>query len=234
MLGYLYRPAGKGPFPAVVFHHRDHKSLMSGNMSQLQKLADFFTTSGYMLFMPDRHTDTFSNDEFSPTLQQGLRNKSREQAVIDQYIIERMEIVNRDIVASAQWLRQQPDVKTNEIAIVGMFGGAMQSLIALEKINVRTCVLFSPATSTWRDSHFRQGWLLTSIRKSTAPIFLIYTQDQNPEPAEALGREVENKGKPSRTKVYPGLPPESSPNFAIDGIDIWGPDVLSFLKETMR
>ena len=234
MLGYLYRPAGDGPFPAVIFHHRDHKSLMKSELVHLDKLVAFFTSKGYMLFLPDRHPDTFTTDEFSPELQKKLAAKNPDAATKDRRIMERYEIINRDVVASVEWLKRQPDVNTNQVILLGLASGAMQSLAALTKVDVSAAVLFSPAATSWSDGAVVRNWLISSTRTAKAPILLIYTDDQSLAPATALGPELDRKGKPNRMIIYPVAGQTSSliANFVTEGIDVWGEDALKFLKQT--
>ena len=233
MLGYLYRPPGKGPFPAVVLHYRDHKSLMSGDPAHREKLVNFFTSRGYLLFMPDRHADLFAVEEFSDGLVKDLEARPKDRDVQERRTLERMQIVNRDVVASTEWIKRQPDVDTNNVILVGIASGAMQSLITIEKVQVRACVLFSPAAISWNDSQSVQNRLIAAAHNTSVPVFLIYTDDQNLDPATTLGREIGTKGKPNQTKLYPafGKTADYLANFATDATDVWGPDVLRFLEE---
>ncbi len=48
--GYLYKPAGAGPFPAVLWNHGSEK-----NPRAQPELARFYTQQGYVFFVPIRH-----------------------------------------------------------------------------------------------------------------------------------------------------------------------------------
>src|SRR4051812_20052246 len=76
LLGYLYRPEGAGPFPAVLFHHGDKNSLMSSEVAQWKAMAKFFTSRGYLLFLPDRHPEAIARSEYSAALQAQLQSKN--------------------------------------------------------------------------------------------------------------------------------------------------------------
>ena len=47
--GFLYRPQGSGPFPAVVYNHGSEKTL-----AYIDKLAVPFVQQGYVFFAPNR------------------------------------------------------------------------------------------------------------------------------------------------------------------------------------
>src|SRR5437870_2742639 len=52
--GYLYKPQGDGPFPAVV-HVRSNNKIADDSMP-LFETAKFFTGRGYVFFLPTHRT----------------------------------------------------------------------------------------------------------------------------------------------------------------------------------
>ena len=238
LLGYLYRPAGNGPFPAILFQHGNHKSLTTLSPSLYQPLADFFTSRGYLVFIPDRQILAIDKTQYSAALQAKLDTAPDAPATRDAQMVERMEIIGRDVVASVRWLIQQPDVNTNRVAMIGWFSGAVQALLAAPKdLPIRSYVSFSPGVTTWKEGISYQKMLVDAVRKAKAPIFLVFTENnQSLTPAEVLGREVMAKGKVNRSKIFPayGKQGEYGRLFLENGEAIWGSDVLSFLEQTMN
>jgi dienelactone hydrolase len=153
-------------------------------------------------------------------------------------MIETLEIINKDIPAAVEWLKKQPDVKTNQIAMAGVYSGGVQAILAgREEIGVRCFVSFFPGVTTWKESLVFQGVMSGAIRRLNEPLFLVFVKNnQDLDPADVLGEDLRKKGKPNRTKVYPafGKPNDFGRKFVTEGTQIWGPDVLSFLDETMK
>ena len=235
LLGYLYRPSGTGPFPGVVFHHIGSTNLMAQDVKAWQEVATLLTSHGYMVFVPDRHANNLERQEYSPALQAKLRAGKHDAAVKGEMTIEREDLIHRDVTAALAWFRRQPELDTNRIAIAGQLGGAIHTLYEADQLTgVRGLVAFSPGVVSWSNSTVVRGMLIASIRKATAPIFLLYTENQNQEPAEALGPELDRKGPPNRLKVYPAPKVTDEGLTASSGLSNWGADVLSFLAETMK
>ena len=243
LLGYLYRPAGQGPFPGVIFHHGFHKSLMEYEAEQWQPMAELFASHGYIFFLPDRHPDSMKKEEYSLDLQGKLRAASTRptistnSAVRNQQLIEKEEIIQRDVRAALRWFVRQPDVDTNRIAVTGQYAGAVHALYEAEKLSeVRAIVAMGPAVTSWETDLVIRGLLVGSIKKCKQPILLIYTENQNQEPAEVLGEILKEKGGLSRTKIYPtaGEITNNGKNFIHDGTNIWGSDTIEFLKKAMK
>ena len=235
MLGYLYRPEGNGPFPAVIYNHGDHlKSLTEGEVAQWQPMAKLFTSHGYILFLPDRHTENIAKTEYSAALQRQMQSNPASPAVKNQQTIERLDLIHKDVDAALRWLRQQPDVDPKRIAMAGHLSGAVQTLYGSETSEIRAIVAFSPGFTFWKTDTVLRGILTSAVRKSQPPIFLIYAQN-NPilEPAETLGRELALKGKPNRSYIYPPFG-ETGKYLSLKGTEIWGKDVLAFLEQTMQ
>jgi dienelactone hydrolase len=238
LLGYLFRPEGQGPFPAVIFHHGYARSLMqAADIGQWQKMAKKFTSNGYIFFLPDRHPEMVETFEYSISLQQQLKSKKKgiETAAKQQQVIEKLDIVQRDVSSAFTWLKQQPDVDPKRISVGGHLAGAVNALYdGAQTPDVSALVIFSPAVLKWKFEPVMRGVLLEAVRKSTAPIFLIFAENnQSPEAAEALGRELENKGKPNQMKIY------SHSSQAEKGLiphepEVWGDDVIAFLRKPMK
>src|SRR5580704_18873895 len=69
--GFIYRPAGPGPFPAVVWNHGSEKKP-----GWQPDLAGFYTRHGWVFFMPHRHGHGRSPGEYIVDLQKEARAQS--------------------------------------------------------------------------------------------------------------------------------------------------------------
>src|SRR5262249_10076050 len=59
LMGWIYRPPGNGPFPAVLWNHGSEK-----NPVRHPELAQFYVSHGYVFFLPVRHGHGESPGEY--------------------------------------------------------------------------------------------------------------------------------------------------------------------------
>jgi dipeptidyl aminopeptidase/acylaminoacyl peptidase len=234
--GFIYKPAGKGPFPAVLYNHGSNQKL--GNCAPL---AQFWTTNGFVFFFPHRSGHGLSPGEWIVDAQQKFRAAEKDRDVSRKHDIELHERANLDVEAALAWLKQQSFVDTNKIVMSGISYGGIQTVLASEKeLGVKAYVPFAPAAMSWQGNPLLRERLLQAVKKAKAPMFLLQAQnDYNLGPSELLGGELKRKGAPNRAKLYP---PYGDPNnhadghggFAVRGSNVWGADVLSFVNELLR
>src|SRR5438552_2915488 len=48
--GYIYKPAGKGPFPVVVWNHGHGTRLIKNGTAQFDEISKLYTRDGFVLF----------------------------------------------------------------------------------------------------------------------------------------------------------------------------------------
>jgi dienelactone hydrolase len=133
----LFKPEGSGPFPTVIALHGC--GGLHGQSDQLQPRyrdwAEQLLKSGHAVLLPD----SYGSRELGPQ----CRAKERR-------VLARRERV-ADIVASRQWLLQQPWVATDRINLIGWANGASAVLWAVrpqlaQKVepDFRSAVAFYP------------------------------------------------------------------------------------------
>lgn len=105
LIGYLAKPAGKGPFPAAVLLHGS-----GGFHAQMLTWADRLSRWGYA---------AFAVDSFSPRGRQGQGNVAREQA--------------GDAFESLHYLAGLPQVRASAVALIGFSYGGSSTLADLEQ-----------------------------------------------------------------------------------------------------
>src|SRR4051794_11819815 len=79
--GYIYKPEGKGPFPAVIWNHGHHEHLTKQQPAEYEELAKLYTRDGIVLFIPDRHVHDISRSDYSRGLQAMLESDAKGEAV---------------------------------------------------------------------------------------------------------------------------------------------------------
>jgi carboxymethylenebutenolidase len=234
--GFIFKPTGKGPFPAVIYNHGSDK--LPGTCERLGK---FWTCKGFVFFFPHRSGHGKSPGEWIVDLQQKFRGTETNRTVSQKHNIELHERANLDVEAALTWLKQQSFVDTNRIIMSGISYGGIQTVLASEKdLGVKAYVPFSPAAMSWAGNPLLRERLLQAVKKAKAPMFLLQaTNDYNLGPSELLGAELRRKAPPNRAKVYPAFGNandhmDGHGKFAIRGSDVWGADVLQFLSETVK
>ena len=229
--GWVYKPAGHGPFPAIVWNHGAEKIP-----SARPELGLFCTQHGYLVFVPVRHGHSPSPGEyFGDTIQEYIAS-GEDRASIQKKAVALEEEYNEDVVAALVWLKKQTFTKADSIAITGVAYGGLQSLLAAEKgLDLRACIAFGPGAISWSNGEIRQR-AIAAVQRMNVPVFLIQAEnDYTLGPSNVLGPIISNKGGANRTKIYPAFGTthaEGQFGFACweEGIKIWGNDFLDFLK----
>jgi dienelactone hydrolase len=228
--GYLFKPDGTGPFPAIVWNHGSESDAGSHD-----ELGQFFTSAGYVLFVPHRYGHGRSPGEYA--LAAVSRAGSRAEVIVR--IIELHELQLQDTLAAAGWLAAQSYVDASRTAMSGVSHGGIQTLLAAEDdARIGAHVAFAPAAMSWRGNPEIQERLLGAVAEARAPIFLIQAEnDFDLGPSRVLGEELARKGAPNRARIYPpyGRTQRSGHgDFACLGTEVWGSDVCGFLNEILE
>src|SRR5262245_53413403 len=233
--GFLYKPEGTGPFPAIIWNHGSEK--LPG---QQPDLARFYTSKGFVFFLPHRHGHGRSPGDYVMDLIEQYKEKEKNRSLVEKYIVMLQEEYNKDVVAAVEWLKGQPFVDQKSIVMSGCsFGGIQTLLTAAKGLGVRAFVPFAPAAMSWSNTELQKR-LLEAARNAKAPVFLIQAQnDYSVSPSEVLGPAIKQKDPANRAKVYPpfgSTHQDGHFGFATkeDGIAIWGSDVLAFLHAAIK
>lgn len=225
--GFLSRPRGNGPFKTMIFNHGSER-----NPRARRQLAAFYNRNGFVFFMPYR-----TGHGRSPGMD--IRDKLaaiRGTAGFRQKQVGLLEDDNQDVEAAVQWLKAQPFVNRNQIAMSGSSFGGIQTLLTAEKgFGIKAFIAFTPATMSWRN-HLLRRRLLTAVARAKAPVFLILAaNDFSTGPYEILGPEIRAQDPLNRAKLYPAFGSTKLDAHVVfpnrtQGIKIWGPDVIAFLQ----
>jgi len=182
LAGELHRPAGAGPFPAVVALHG---CAGRGLRAYEDALAERFTALGYVVLFVD---------SFGP---RGITERCM-PASYDKEDVDRV----MDAYGGLLYLAAQPFVDPERIAVVGYSQGAMVALSAVSLGGVET--LF--------DRHFRTAvayypgcWSETGAVSIPTLVLIGALDDWTPARAcEAMMARRSGEGAPLRLVVYPG------------------------------
>ena len=222
--GFVWKPSGEGPFPALLWNHGSEKSPGS-----VDTVASYFVSEGYVFFVPHRRGQGRSPGPYiMDQLKQAGSKAERSRMLIDLH-----EMQLQDQLAALQYLEALPYVDKSRIAVMGFSFGGIQTMLAVEsETGYRVAVNCSGAAETWRGSSDLRSRLTEAANKATIPVFFLQAEnDYDLTPNRVLSEEVRKSGKPVETKVYPafGSSAQEGHSFCVRGTDIWGPDVVKFL-----
>lgn len=230
--GWMYRPAGAGPFPAVIWNHGSERQPRAH-----PELGMFYTRHGFVLFLPVRHGHEPSPGRYIQDVLDEFANGVDDRALVQQKSVELHDEYNADVVAAVEWMKTRPFVDADRIAISGCSYGGIQTLLAAEQdLGVRACVSFAPAAISWANTKLRDR-LALAARGAKSPVFLLQARnDYSIGPSETLGPLLKSARGTNRSKIYPPFgttPQEGHGGFATweEGIAIWGDDVVDFLRQ---
>ena len=233
LVGYVYKPAGDGPFPVYIWNHGSEHDPKPGAV-----LAAFWVPHGFVLFAPLRSGHAPNPGAYIGDEQR--RVSDPKSAAGFARLVALHERANDDVVAAYRWIAAQPYVDASRIVVAGGSFGGIQTLLTAERdgrerLGVKCFVAMAPAAQSWENPNWA-GRLTTAIDAARAPIFLAQARnDYSLGPSEVLGPRVDAKGPPSRHAVFPphgdpGNPAQGHGGFFSDP-QAWGDAVLAFLHD---
>jgi dienelactone hydrolase len=227
--GFIWKPSGEGPFPALLWNHGSGKSVET-----LDTVAPYFVNKGYVFFVPHRRGHGRSP---GPYIMDEL-NRAGSRSERGRLLVDLHETHLDDQLAALQYLQALSYVDKNRIAVMGFSFGGIQTMLAVERgLGYRVAVNCSGAAETWRSSSDLRSRLTAAAGKATMPVFFLQAEnDHDLTPNRVLSEEVRRAGKPIEAKVYPafGSGPREGHSFCVRGTEIWGPDVLKFIDTHLK
>ena len=121
--GFLWKPQGSGPFPAIMWNHGSEK--MPGSHPAL---ASLYTAHSYVFFVPHRRGQGRSAGDYIQDLVQQATPGER-----DRRMVELQQVEVDDVIAGLNYLKSQPFVDSARIAVSGCSYGGIQTLLIGER-----------------------------------------------------------------------------------------------------
>jgi dipeptidyl aminopeptidase/acylaminoacyl peptidase len=226
--GFLYRPQGNGPFPAILYNHGSEQKPGTKPV-----LGDFFSKKGYVFFVPHRRSHGRSpSDSFVDSLYaQGASG-----------IVALHEVHLEDQLSALAYLKGLPSVDPQRIAVAGCSYGGIQTVLAVEanaeqKLGLRAAVDFAGGAMSWRSASLRNR-MVAAVRKATIPVMFVQAEnDYDLGPSRTLAGELERLGKPHKLLIFPpygNTHAEGHGVFCSQATSVWGAAVNSFLDTSME
>ena len=241
----LWKPAGSGPFPAVLFNHGSgtdagHTAGMT-MIEAAQKLAPVFLKHGYAFLYLFRRGQGLSADQglyLGDILRREEAAKGAEAAQHLQFVLLNTDHLD-DVMEGLAFLKNVPEIDLHRIAVVGHSFGAKLTLLAAERdAAIRAAVAFDGAAHhSWERSAEVRERLLTAVGNAAAPLMLIQaSNDYSTAPSRALADKLERLHKPHVLKIYPpvGRTADDGHNAVYVAISVWEKDVFQFLDKYVQ
>jgi dienelactone hydrolase len=240
--GFLWKPTGAGPFPAVLFNHGSGSSdgAHTGDLAITEaaaRLAPVFVKHGYAFLYLFRRGQGLSADQ-GPFMQDVLQ---REKAANGDEARKRLQIVLMttdhldDVMAGLSFLKGLRGIDARRIAIAGHSFGGQLTLLAAERDNtLRAAITFGAAAASWEGSSEVRERILAAVRNTTVPIMLLHAaNDYSTEPGKLMAAELAKLHHPHLLKIYPpfGKTPDDGHMFVYTDIAEWEADVFGFLDK---
>src|SRR5262245_29981526 len=208
----VWRPEGRGPFPAVLFNHGSGRTSeeidrLGAYEAQAPVLGPVFARHGYVFMYLFRRGVGLSSDqgENSVVLMNRELDAHGQEArnAIQLELLQTTEM--SDAIAGLDSLRALPDVDPGNIALVGHpLGGSLTLLMAERDPRFKAIVVFSAAGWSWDRSAQLRDRLTAAAGRASAPVFFIHAaNDYTVAPGEVLDAELARLGKPHRLEIYP-------------------------------
>jgi len=209
--GYYVKPAGNGPFPALVVIHE-----WWGLNDQIKGTADRLASQGYAALAVDLYRGKATAD--ADEAHQLMMSLPEDRAVAD-------------LKAAFAYLQAQKEIKKNSIGSIGWcMGGGYSLQLALNQPDLAACVIYYGRLVTDPEA----------LKKINAPILGIFGGQDKPlaEMAPPFEQKMKEGGKKVEIHIYPdaghGFFNETGKNYnAADAKDAWA-KTLEFLKAHLK
>jgi len=232
--GVLYKPDGDGPFPAVVYNHGSAPGMLSGQA--FDALGPVFVARGWVFFAPYRRgqglsasAGPFIGDEIDASSKRG---GIRAAAATMVRLLETDHL--DDQLAALAWLRTQPFVRPDRIAVAGNSFGGIETVLGAERGQYCAAIDASGGAESWAAAPELQRRMIAAVRNAHAPIFFLQAEnDYDLSPSRALSAAMADAGKIFELKIYPafGASAAAGHSFAWRGSSVWADDVFAFLTK---
>lgn len=222
--GFIWKPAGAGPFPAILFNHGSEE-LPGAKDGQ----AAFYLRRGFVLFVPHRRGQGRSKAA-GPYIGTFYDAGAPDAPALTNQLVAQVE----DVKAAAAYLAGLPYVDSKRMATVGCSFGGIEALLAAESVpGIVAAVDFAGASYTSANNPPLQERMKQAATHARVPVlFLQAENDQDTTPSRVLAQLMTASGKKNQMHIYPanGTTAEEGHHFCSGGPNpVWGDEVLAFL-----
>ena len=225
--GDVFKPEGRGPFPAVVYNHG---SEQDPGLDIFKDIGVFFQRAGYVVVFPYRRGTQGNEGAY---WRDDVERRPKEER--DEATVAALDAESADVLAGIRWTAEQPYVDRARVAVAGCSFGGIETLLAAEKSpDVYAAVDFAGASMSWATSPRLRERLAAAANGARVPVFFLQAEnDFDTTPSRALSSEMTAAGKPSTMRIFPPFGASKGAGHGgfctMDMVD-WGDAVLAFLR----
>ncbi|CDZ51720.1 alpha/beta hydrolase family protein [Neorhizobium galegae] len=232
--GYLYKPDGPGPFPAMLYNH----GSASGDLNTLafDAIAPVFLAHGWAFFAPYRRGQGLSAD-VGPYIMDEIRaaqaSTGAEEAAETLVRLLTTDHLN-DQLAALTWLKRQPFVRSDVIAAMGNSFGGIETILGARNGGYCAAVDAAGGAESWDDAPALRDIMTRAAREVLQPVlFFQAANDVTTVPSRELFAARRAVGRPAEIKIYPAFGDSSRDGHAFPyrGVDVWRSDIVRFLDQ---
>ena len=227
---YVYMPAGKGPFPLVVYNHGSRAGEERVERP-IGFIARLLTPAGYAVLVPERRG--YGKSEGTPFSEEiGADRGDR--------FLRRMSEEAADVNAAVEYAKGHLPVDPKRITTIGYsFGGIVTTMAASTSTSFAGIVNQAPGALNWGKSEPLRQALIAAAGKIHVPMLcMVAENDATTESARAICDAAKANGARTKVIIYPPFSNPAVKNpaapghalFTFAGADIWKGDVLEFLR----
>jgi len=232
--GVVYKPEGRGPFPAVLYNHGSAAGMLS--QQAFDALAPVFVSHGWVFFGPYRRGQGASATA-GPYIGDQIDTATRTGglAAAAALMVRLLETDHLDDqLAALAWLRTQTFVDARRIAVAGNSFGGIETVLGVEREHYCAAVDSAGGAESWASAPLLQTVMVRAVRNSNTPVFFFQAEnDYDVSPTTILSAAMRDAGKTADAKIYPpfGRSPQDGHTFGYFGSSVWSADVFRFLGE---
>ena len=237
LVGFLFKPEGAGPFPAVIWNHGSEKN--PGTSPQFDSVAAVFVPAGYVVFAPMRRGHGFSQGRYIADSLADVRATFGADSA-NKLMVHLMETEQlSDQLAGLEYAKHLAFVDTTHLTVVGCSYGGIETLFAAERgAGFKVAIPISPAALSWNGNPYLRDRLTVAAKKISIPTFLIQPpKDASLGPSQVLGPALAHLGSKYQGKIYPDTGPTELQQHCFGGgkgMHIWAKDVVAFLNSSLK
>lgn len=230
--GMLWKPAGNGPFPAILWNHGSEQGPGVDGSNPL--LGPVFAEAGYVFFMPMRRGQGTSEGTWIVDATNAAAPADRPALITRLHTTEQLS----DQLAGLAYLRSLEYVDDAKVAAAGWSYGGIQTVLGAGDATAGyvAAVAFTPASQSWAGNPDLQSAMLGAAKAATIPFLFIQAEnDYSLVPTRALTDAIKSDGGTATRSIYPafGTTNQDGHEFAVRGSDVWGAEVLAFLADAL-
>jgi len=235
--GVLYRPAGAGRFPAVLYNHGSAPGML--NSQAFEAIGPRFAARGWVFFAPYRRGQGLSaaaGPYIGDQIDAARKSGGEEAGAAEMVRLLATDHLN-DQLAAFGWLRAQQFVDPRRIAAAGNSFGGIETVLGLERADYCAGIDGAGGAESWSQAPALQSTMTRAVKNTRAPIFFFQAaNDADLAPTRVLSAAMREAGKSAKVIIYPafGSSRKDGHAFAWRGSEVWFPDALRFLEASCR